>query len=280
METVPSGPDYLDSAWDHLYFALAKMNIIQPKDTSKQSNAKVIKAWIEKEITNRQDLKSLYLLIDEADTLMGCELRHAKGENSFVKQLVHLIDSVHTCKVRYVIAGLHNMTRMATEENSVFGKVEPIALEPFNTADDFQRGISLITKPMAAMGFLFAQDKQDLPLRILSVCNFYPAFIQLYCKRLVDRLQNNRQSGKPPVYITEQDLDAVENDDTLLSELRGKFELNLNLDKRYKAIALILADIYYSDIEKGQYVGLTVPEIREYCESFCGEHFTHTGAGA
>jgi len=280
METVSSGPEYLESAWEHLYFALVKKNIIQPNNSARSSNAKVIKDWIEKELTSRADLKSLYLLIDEADTLMGCELRYSSGENSFVKQLVHLIDSVHTCKVRYVIAGLHNMTRMATEENSVFGKVEPIALEPFNTQDDFQRGISLITKPLAAMGFLFAPDKQDLPLRILSVCNFYPAFIQLYCKRLVDRLQNNRQSGKPPVYITEQDLDAVENDDTLLSELRGKFELNLNLDKRYKAIALILADVYYSDIEKGQYIGLTVPEIREYCESFCGKHFAHTGAGA
>lgn len=279
METVNSSSNHVSAAWEFIYRSLLARRIIGAMPSS-ISRWQSIRDWIEKELAQHKTLKSLYLLIDEADALMGCELKLAKTDIGFVRGLQQMIDNVHhAVPVRYVIAGLHNMTRMTTEENSVFGKAEPIALEPFNSPDDIQRGIRLITKPLAAMGFLFGEGAEDLPLRILSVCNFYPAFIQLYCKCLVDRLQNNRQDAKPPLYITTRDLDAVENDNTLLTELRRKFELNLNLDKRYKAIALILAEIYYSEIESGHYQGLTTKEISNYCEEFAGNHFAHTGPG-
>jgi hypothetical protein len=129
------------------------------------------------------------------------------------------------------------------------------------------------------MGYLFGPGAEDLPLRILSVCNFYPAFVQLYCKRLVEHLQNNRQDKKPPYFIRADVLDVVEKDNNLMSELREKFKLNLNLDKRYKAIALILADAYYSEVEAGPYSGLSAAEIRDYCEVYCGRHFENTGPG-
>ena len=63
--------------------------------------------------------------------------------------------------IRYVIAGLHNLTRMTTESNSALGKAEVIALEPFSTDDDILRGIQLITKPMAALGFYFCPGSED-----------------------------------------------------------------------------------------------------------------------
>ena len=169
---------------------------------------------------------------------------------------------------------------MSTEENSPLGKAETIALEPYSSPDDIQRGIELVTKPLAALGFFFAKGSEDLSLRILSVCNFYPAFIQLYCDTLLQRLYNIRQDHKPPTFITAKDLDAVERDGNLLTELQRKFELNLNLDKRYKAIALILADVYYAESDSGQYNGLTMSQIREYCELYAGAHFAKTGPGA
>ena len=279
MDTVTISGDHVTAAWEFVYYALEKQGIVSAMPPSRTRKWTDYKDWVEKELISNKSLKSLYLLIDEADALMGCELKTG-GEAGFVRTLQLLIDNVPNCHVRYVIAGLHNMTRMTTDENSVFGKVEPIALEPFNTPEDLQRGISLITKPLAAMGYLFGPGSEDLPLRVLSVCNFYPAFIQLYCKKLVDRLQNRRQKDKPPILISASDLDSVENDNTLLSDLRTKFELNLNLDKRYKAIALILAEVYYSEIESGQYRGLTVSEIRDYCEDFASSHFEHTGPGA
>ncbi|MDX8126444.1 RNaseH domain-containing protein [Methylomonas sp. OY6] len=279
MDTVDTAGEYVMSAWEFIYRALLNRKLIQSIGITPK-HWKPILQHIEKELIESSKLKSLFLLIDEADNLMGCELRRKSNEDSFVRSLIQLTDNVKdTCNVRMVIAGLHNMTRMANDENSVFGKAEPIALKPFSSADDVQRGIRLITKPLAAMGYIFGQGAEDLPLRILSVCNFYPAFVQLYCKRLVERLQNNRQDKRPPIEISDEDLNAVEKDNNLLSELREKFKLNLNLDKRYKAIALILADVYYTEIESGQYNGLTTSEIREYCEVYCGRHFENTGPG-
>lgn len=281
METVDSSGDHVTSSWDFLYRQLVLKKLIPEYIGAMQAGWVTTRQWVEKGLSQNSSLKSLYLLIDEADTLMACELRLKNNEVGFIRGLQQLVDNLQdSCHVRYVVAGLHNMARMASDENSVFGKAEQIALEPFNSPDDIQRGIKLITKPLAAMGYLFAKGSEDLPLRILSVCNFYPAFIQLYCKRLVDKLQNDRQEKCPPIEITSVELDVVEKDTFLLTELRRKFELNLNLDKRYKAIALILADVYYSEVESnGHYMGLTLPQIRDACEAYTPTHFRNSGQG-
>ncbi len=279
MDTVDSSTNHVYSAWDFIYRNMVNRSIISPL-VNPAKKWEDFRDWISKEIPANKELNSLYLLIDEADALMGCELRLTNGEVGFVRSFQQMVENLqHACQIRYVIAGLHNMTRMSTEENSVLGKAEAIALEPFSTPADMQRGIRLVTKPLAAMGYIFGENAEDLPLRILSVCNFYPAFIQLYCKSLVDRLQNRRQDRTPPLFINSEDLDAVEHDSNLLNELRRKFELNLDLDKRYKAIALILADRYYSEIESGHYNGLTISEITDMCETFAPHHFANTGPG-
>ncbi len=271
--------NYVYGAWQSLYRALVSHSLIQPMDKM-PSQWVAIRDWVENELVKSADLKALYLLIDEADTLMACELNLKKGDLGFVRGLSQMVDSIaNSCQVRLVFAGLHNTARMASDENSPFGKSKPISLRPYSTPDDMHRGLRLITKPLAAMGYLFGPGSEDLPLRIMSVCNYYPAFIQMYCKRLVEWLQNARQNNKPPIYITERDLDAVENHGSLLADLRDKFELNLNLDKRYKIIALILADIYYSDVAEGSYEGLTSSEIADFCELMGGRHFDNTGPG-
>lgn len=280
MDTVNTSGDHVLSAWEFIVRALVTRKIIQPAPSNPRGRWQVLQEWVEKELVEGKKVKSLYLLIDEADALMGSEFKMPNGAIGFVKSLQQMTNNLgQTCPVRYVIAGLHNVTRMTAEENSVLGKAEAIALKPFSTPEDIHRGIRLITKPMEAMGYLFGPGSEDLPFRILSVCNFYPAFIQLYCRRLIDWLQNKRQDLKPPILITSEDLNAVENDSTLLIDLRRKFKLNLDLDKRYKAIALILADVYYTEIEGGHYQGLATPEIRDYCELYAGRHFDHTGPG-
>lgn len=281
MDAAKFETDHVLYAWTAVYKALVDHKIIAPSPQG-PTEWKAISGWIEKELSSpTSKTRSCYLLLDEADALMRLELDNPPGAPSFIRSLQQLCEAVQKhCHVRYVIAGLHNITRMSTEENSPLGKAETIALEPYSSPDDIQRGIELVTKPLAALGFFFAKGCEDLPLRILSVCNFYPAFIQLYCNTLLQRLYNIRQDHKPPIFITPQDLDAVERDGNLLTDLQRKFELNLNLDKRYKAIALILADVYYAESDSSQYAGLTMSQIREYCELYAGAHFAKTGPGA
>ncbi|WP_084402617.1 RNaseH domain-containing protein [Cupriavidus sp. amp6] len=278
MDNASTVEDHVLFAWKTVYKAMVARGIVGEMSDD-ITRWEIVQEWIEKEVVSRQ-VKSCYLLIDEADALMGRELHLTTKAPSFVRGLQQLCERVKgACTMRYVIAGLHNITRMTTEENSALGKADVIALEPFSSSDDIRRGIQLITRPLAALGFYFDSAAEDLPLRILSVCNFYPAFIQMYCNKLLDALYNKRQERCPPTYITSDDLNAVETNGDLLADMQRKFELNLNLDKRYKAIALILADNYYSDVDHGGDRGMTVGTIKDSCEGYELPHFVKTGLG-
>lgn len=275
------GGDYVTFAWRTLARALASRGIIEPLQKD-ETNWVPIRNWVEQQLTApSQKIKSCYLLFDEADDLMGRELDLNPGATGLIASLHQMVESIQSkINIRYVIAGLHNLTRMTTESNSALGKAEVIALEPFSTDDDILRGIQLITKPMAALGFYFGPGSEDLPLRILSICNYYPAFIQVYCKKLLEHMYNKRPKDQAIAYVEAGDLDAVEKDHDLLTELQTKFGWTLDLDKRYKAIALILADVYYSGVETGKTEGLTVGEIREFCHMVAEAHFKGMSAGA
>lgn len=270
------GGDHVLYTWRILARALAAQGVIDPLP-KEETSVQPIRKWIEAQLSApTQQYKTLYLLFDEADDLMGKELDLGQGAIGMIGSLQSMAETLLQFKVRVhnVIAGLHNLTRMTTESNSALGKADVIALEPFNTGDDILRGIELVTKPMAALGFFFGPGNENLPLQILSVCNYYPAFIQVYCRKLLEHMYNNkRQRGSAVTPIERSDLDAVEKDHDLLAEMQKKFGYTLDLDKRYKAIALILAEYYYSEVESGKNEGLTVSEIRDYCQILAGVHF-------
>jgi hypothetical protein len=267
--------DHALLAWNAIYRRLLQMQVVQ-KPKTEPTTGVAIRGWIEDEIlAGRCKARGIYLLIDEADEVMGRDLHQGWP---FISALLRLCDTVREkCAMRFVVAGLHNLTRMANDENSPLGKFESIALKPFWSAEDIQRGVELIKTPLEALGFYFGEGKEDMPLRIMAVCNFYPAFIQLYCKRLVEHLYIRRDKSEPPTFITEADLDKVEFDREFLADIRSKFKLNLDLDKRYAAIALVLADQYYAD---GAAKALTAGEVRNLCDLFAGRHFEATGPGA
>ena len=282
MDQDYSGDDHVLFAWKKIAGALASRSVIEAIDRQEMDWRKIRDAIEHQLMAESQKVRSCYLLFDEADVMMGHELELAADQTGFIRSLQQTAETVATNKfhLRYVIAGLHNLARMTTESNSALGKAEIIAIEPFSSVDDIMRGVELVTKPMAALGFFFGEGCEDLPLRILSLCNFYPAFIQIYCSKLLEHMYNKRGSSTAWSYITAADLDTVELDDDLLTELQQKFSWTLDLDKRYKAIALILADYYYSEIETGKNEGLNVAEIRMWCEIESGVHFKNVSSGA
>lgn len=269
------GGDHVVFAWQTIYEHLIARGMIEsakPAPSSAQAYADHIEKGLENSATG---IKHCYLLLDEADELMSAELDMSNGQGGFIRGLQNVSESLapRGFNLRYCIAGLHNLARMTTEVNSALGKAETIALEPFTTDEDILRGIELITHPMAALGFYFDADAGDLPLRIMSVCNFYPAFIQIYCQKLLSYMYNKRTDDPSTWLIKLNDVDRVETDHDLLADLSKKFSMTLDLDTRYKAIALVLADHYYTEIEGGTDDGATLQDIREMCEAGVGTHF-------
>jgi hypothetical protein len=269
------GGDHVVFAWQTIYehlIASGMIESVKPSPTSAQAYVNQIQKGL---LNSATGIKHCYLLLDEADELMSAELDMANGQGGFVRSLQNMSESLVALgfTLRYCIAGLHNLARMTTEVNSALGKAETIALEPFTTDEDIMRGIELITRPMAALGFYFDADAGDLPLRIMSVCNFYPAFIQIYCQKLLSYMNNKRTDDQSTWHIKLNDIDRVETDHDLLADLSKKFSMTLDLDTRYKAIALVLADHYYAEIEGGTDEGATLQDIREMCEAGVGTHF-------
>ena len=282
MDRDFAGEDHVLFAWRKLYSGLVQRNLIDVMPTNDEMAWEKIQEWVEQQLSSStQKCSKCYLLFDEADNLMAHELDLPSKQTGFIRSLQRTSENIGPkFQLRYVIAGLHNLARMTQESNSALGKAETIALEPFSTDDDILRGVELVTKPMAALGFYFPLGSEDLPLRILSICNFYPAFIQIYCRKLLEHMYNKRTTQNAWANILVSDLESVERDHDLLSELQQKFGWTLDLDKRYKAIGLILADSYYSEAEQGKNEGLTVGEIRTWCEVMVPTHFKGMNAGA
>jgi D-alanine-D-alanine ligase-like ATP-grasp enzyme len=269
--------DYQLFSWKAIYKALVSANFVKPSKGNLGSVGEIREHLQSEIVAGRVATNACYLLIDEADEVMREDLQR---DTPFLTSLQNLSDTVMgKARVRYVIAGLHNLSRMTTAGNTALGKATSIALQPFSSATDIQNGVDLITKPLGALGFHFGKDDESLPMRIMAVCNFYPAFIQVYCRNLISSLYNKRSSRGLPTTITSADLDAVERDQEFLREIQEKFGLNLNLDKRYKAIALILAEHSYAE-PTGGFTGLTATEIRDHCVAYAPEHFKSTGPGA
>ncbi len=262
-----------DESWQTLYRRLAAFNLVPPLENNLP--------WEEYRNSMETNLpkmcgpiKSLTLLLDEAEGIMEREL-DPEEKNSFVKTLNRMCVNLQTqgLQINTVYAGLHNVSRMSTESNSVFGQSRSIGLGTYLDGDDLRYGVDLIEKPLHALGYYF-EDK-NLPYEILSICNFYPAFVQIYCEALLKRLREKRQSTPPPFAITPQDLSSVSSSEEFIRDLQEKFKLNLNLDVRYKAIALVLAIDYYDAMESSKvFYGSEESAIRSRCKQAVFAHFS------
>ncbi len=278
IDSAAFGDDYQLFAWMGIYRGMVNNKFIESAKTEPKT-ADSLREYIRSEImANKALTGACYLLIDEADEVMARDIENA---GAFASSLRGLCDDVRdVCQIRYVIAGLHNLTRMHTEGNTALAKADAIALQPFSSGQDILMGVDLITKPLAALGFVFPKGSEELPMRILAMCNFYPAFVQLYCKNLIEDLYNKRGHKSPITQIETSDLDKVERNKDFLGVMQEKFRYNLDLDKRYKGIALVLADTYYSGSGIGVDQGMEAIDIRDLCNMLFPNHFSTTGEGA
>lgn len=148
-------------------------------------------------------------------------------------------------RFKVVFAGLHNVQRTARDPNSQIAVLgTPICIGPLLEKGEWRQARALVEQPLRHLGYRFESD--DLPLRILSHTNFYPSLIQIFCKGLLKRLQDpNRKQfdfrSSPPYTITARDVEDTYRSDDVRNDIRHRFDLTLNLDTRYKLIALCIA---------------------------------------
>jgi hypothetical protein len=228
----------LDEIWKVLMVKCQKVGII-PKNLRSTQAGRVtgeIEKWLEK---NEQH--QILILFDEADRFLESD---GKEHFSRTAALKGLMDKTNR-RFKVVFAGLHNVQRSTRVENNPLAHYgDPICIGPLLENKEWTEAQNLIEKPISAVGFRFSSP--NLITRILSQTNYYPSLIQLYCKQLLRHLYDvktstSNESSQLP-YIIESDHleDAYQNND-LRDNIKNRFIWTLDLDLRYRIIALVIA---------------------------------------
>ena len=224
----------IEDIWPVIAEALQADRVTRSASAGSRTVVKQVRAWLEDDETRR-----VVLLLDEAD-----EFLRSDAEQQF-KQLVQLKGLMDVTERRFkvVFSGLHNVQRSSRDPNTQLAHLgQPICVGPLLKHDAAQ-AVALIRRPLSDLGYRF--ESNDLPMRILSHTNYYPSLIQIYCKHLLSHLTDGTRplfdpKKSPPYLIRSHHLDAVQ-DEELREKILDKFKLTLDLDPRYRVIALCIA---------------------------------------
>ncbi|MFG1804358.1 hypothetical protein ACGFI4_29845 [Micromonospora carbonacea] len=213
--------------------------------------------------------RALLVLLDEADAFLDADAAGNRFTHvDWCRRI--MLDSGRRAKM--VFAGLHRTARFETLPNQPLSHLgRPITVGPLRP----QHACDLLARPLAALGFTFA-DPKALPARILAMANNMPALLQLFGAALVAHLTAQPlPTDGPPQQITQADVDAVFNDAELREAFRDKYVLTLNLDHRYLVIAYSVAEAAH---ERGIDASLSMVELSEACRMWWPAGFGSCGA--
>jgi hypothetical protein len=199
--------------------------------------------------------RRLLVLLDEADAFMESDGKGSGADSipfGVCDQMRGLMVETEL-RFKVVLAGLHNVqrsTRVANNPLAHFGS--PICVGPLLRDGEAREAEALIRHPLSALGIFFADT--SLPIRILAQTNYYPNLIQIYCQSLLAHITEKQgfqaPDRTPPYVITSEDIDDVYERQELRYELREKFRLTLDLDRRFSLIAHLLA-LYETEFPDG-----------------------------
>lgn len=207
-------------------------------------------------------IKKVLLLLDEADDFL-----ESISVDRYL-QLQPLVDLKRRSKdaFKFVIAGLHNVCRAknATEGNGIFGQLgTPLCIRPLTRIDARE----LLSKPLQYLGFQIEDRHLEM---ILATTNYYPGILQFFGSMLVETLNNDYAryyrsvDNNPPFTMNDDQLASIINSADLTKSIHSKFELSLELDKRYFMLARCIAICYFTtknDDNVDNWNGFTVESI-------------------
>ncbi|MBA3831862.1 MAG: orc1/cdc6 family replication initiation protein [Chthoniobacterales bacterium] len=234
-----------------------------------------IRSWLEKDSRRR-----LLVLLDEADNFFEKDARAPEGGDgsetfAVSARLKGLMDETRR-RFKVVFAGLHNVQRMTQLENHPLAHLgEPICIGPLIANGEWREAAALITRPLGAIGY---ELSPSLVSRILMQTNYYPSLIQRYCaelsKHVIERGAGRFGSrASPPYEISDQQVQEAYQSQELRARIRDSFSLTLNLDPRYRTIALALAHNVFTNDSVENAGEVTMASLREMSLYWWGEGF-------
>ncbi|MCW5250267.1 hypothetical protein [Streptomyces sp. SHP 1-2] len=226
-----------DELWDMISRELDRKDIVPSQQarrgTAQQRVTAAITGWLDDDSTRR-----LLVLFDECDIFFDAEAQESFPQTTRLRELMSTTDR----RFKPVFAGLHQVQRFSGLPNQPlydahFGK--PVVIGPLAPAPAFR----LVRQPLEALGI---RIPDELVHRILAYCNYHPKLLQLVGQALVRASLNTRVAtppapGTPPWHIDNAVLERVIGSQDLTDRTRNTINLTLELDPRYKLIALVVA---------------------------------------
>ncbi|MFD9817269.1 hypothetical protein [Streptomyces sp. NPDC059080] len=255
-----------EAIWPTLDQELIRQGVLEeprrrdPQQESWQRVTNGIARWLDQDPDRR-----LLILLDECDRFFEADVPECT-ETRRLRGLGE--DSRGRAKV--VFAGLHSVQRFTRlARNGPFSHLAqtPTVVGPLAP----QFAADLIVHPMRALGFEFADV--DLVNRVLGFCSYQPFLLQIFGSRMVQVMQDKRARTPlcpPPYTIEESDVDEVEQDASLRSDITAAFKDTLALDDRYHVIANVLAQ---HARDNGLETRLSDRELREECAGWWPQGF-------
>ncbi|MGX1109833.1 hypothetical protein AB7M47_008216 [Bradyrhizobium elkanii] len=213
-----------------------------------------------KEYLQADNRRRILLLLDEADNFIKHEA--SRDYRNVVKLLNLMAETDH--RFKFVLAGLHNVSRIIKSENSPLAQIsnDPIRIGPLLQEDVGDAEI-LMRGPMSALGFEF-ENREDV-WRILSFTNYYPVLIQVFCRGLLDILEDQIRDGREVKVIDGAMVDDALRNPQIRKVLYDAFDKTITgIEQRYGLLTYIIAyDAYFSSGQGLEADGLSAIEVTE-----------------
>lgn len=263
-----------DAVWAELWPELAEQGII-PRTHKPPLDGRVLAEklcqHVERWVEGSPD-RYLLLLLDESDEFLNADGDASGGTFTQVSRFKELMERTGR-RVKVVFAGLHQTARFERQANhplAHFG--DPICVGPLAP----QAGFDLLTKPLEALGYRFADS--DVAARVLALTNSQPALIQLFGGHLLRNLANSPvPRDAPPQWVTRDDIELVWSDPKLRKAFRQRFDWTINLDSRYVVIAYVVA---WHAHDYGIDTTLSAAKLRSECEQWWPAGFSSANVRA
>ena len=228
--------DRAPDLWRVLQRALRRFHVVRRDREIDPESPNQVKSLLReiREWLDGRDTRRLLLLLDEADHFLEVDSNNDFQESARLKGLM---DETNR-RFKVVFAGLHNVLRTTRHANHPLAHLgDPICVGAMTSNGEWKEAQALVREPLQGVGCRFERD--DLSTRILAHTNYYPSLIQLYGAELMHRLRDSEKAF--PYDIDDDDIDDAYSSRELLSAIRERFLLTLQLDQRYEVIAYALA---------------------------------------
>ncbi len=228
-----------------------------------------IRTWLEKHPDGR-----ILLLMDEADEFLR---EDATEDYPVTRQLKALMERTDG-RFKSVFVGLHNVLRSTLAPNNPLVHLGAVEIGPLYAHGESRAAFEMVLGPISALGYVFADD--SLIMRILAACNYYPNLINLFCRKLLEKLRNRADAGaidpsRGYYLITEKLVSEIYESTALRDDIRHYFLLTLQLDTRYELIANWLA-MEYLQKRMNSAEGIPSLDIRTAARALWPEGFRGT----